>query len=529
MQVIIAASYGRTSKEKDDAFSVDSQLKANNVFADLHGLTVPDNYSFPEDFTGRLLDRPALNKIRELMKEKKIQALIVYATDRLARKVGVADLLLDELFEYGVTLYIVAWGTHVRDTPEDRMRFNFESTYADFERRKIMERTTRGKRQKLEGGIYLGNGYPPFGYQKVGRKRETKLVIIEEEAKIIRLIYVWYAVEHISVTEIRRRLRGEASPGDTKGYREKGIKVREIGDWPEMTIYKILRNPTYKGAMESFGYTLDVPVIIEPAIWALAAERLTEGRTMSPRGQKYEYLMARRTRCRLCDYAVMTTPTLRRGELAALYYRCSSVRNQTARRQCSLPRFRVDQVDEVVWTLVRELILDPPGLRRMLEESQTELIAKYGDLKERLERTEKRLEKERKRLAVLLVEYADNQAQNDEEEKDEAKQYVAEVYRRAKEEAEETVRELLKERTDVASQLEKLTVPDGLIEDIEEFALSARDDIDNLPFTGRRALIESMGFKAELAIEDGKKVVYIIWYTHTFRRVLPVSTPRRMA
>jgi hypothetical protein len=58
------------------------------------------------------------------------------------------------------------------------------------------------------------------------------------------------------------------------------------------------------------------------------------------------------------------------------------------------------------------------------------------------------------RYTVLLVEYADNQAQTEEEEIDETKQYVAEVYRRAKEEAEETVRGLLKEHIDVVRRLE---------------------------------------------------------------------------
>ena len=126
---------------------------------------------------------------------------------------------------------------------------------------------------------------------------------------------------------------------------------------------------------------------------------------------------------------MQTTPNWRRGELTALYYRCSSFRPQTARKQCSLPRFRVEKVDELVWNVVHEIIINPSALRVMLEDSQTELAAKHIELQERLDRTEKRLEKERKRLAVLLVEYADNQAGGG--EKDEAQEYVANVYRQA--------------------------------------------------------------------------------------------------
>src|SRR3954465_729546 len=118
------------------------------------------------------LDRPKLTELRALIRDKQISDVVVYATDRLARKVGVADRLLDEFMENNVKLWIVQWGSYVKNTPEDRLRFNFESTFSDFERRKIIERTTRGKRDKLSSGLYIGTGRPPFGYRKEGKKKE---------------------------------------------------------------------------------------------------------------------------------------------------------------------------------------------------------------------------------------------------------------------------------------------------------------------------------------------------------------------
>ena len=107
---MIAAVYGRTSKETDDAYSVSSQLDAGLSYATTNTLTVPTEYQFREDFTGRLLDRPELAKIRTLIRERKIQALIIYATDRLARRTGVGEILLDEIMEYGAQLHIIQWG-----------------------------------------------------------------------------------------------------------------------------------------------------------------------------------------------------------------------------------------------------------------------------------------------------------------------------------------------------------------------------------------------------------------------------------
>src|SRR2546421_639951 len=106
----IGAAYARTSQEKDDAFSIGSQLKAIQAFAREQEIQIPETYELREEFTGKALDRPKLTELRALIKAKQISVVIVYATDRLARKVGVADLLLDEFMESGVKLWIVSWG-----------------------------------------------------------------------------------------------------------------------------------------------------------------------------------------------------------------------------------------------------------------------------------------------------------------------------------------------------------------------------------------------------------------------------------
>lgn len=162
---MIAALYGRTSKEKDDTFSVSSQIDATSAYAKTNGFTVPTDYVFRETHTGRVLDRPELAKLRELIHTKQIQAVVVYATDRLARRTGVGEILLDEMYEYGVQLHIVQWGTYIKNIPEDRLRFNFETTFSSFERDKFMERSKRGMVKRASLGFVRGNENVPFGYK----------------------------------------------------------------------------------------------------------------------------------------------------------------------------------------------------------------------------------------------------------------------------------------------------------------------------------------------------------------------------
>jgi DNA invertase Pin-like site-specific DNA recombinase len=53
-----------------------------------------------------------MGNIRKLVKEGKLQAVIIYATDRLARRIGVGEILLDEMIDHGVQLHIVQWGSY---------------------------------------------------------------------------------------------------------------------------------------------------------------------------------------------------------------------------------------------------------------------------------------------------------------------------------------------------------------------------------------------------------------------------------
>lgn len=183
----IAASLGRISDESDDqGYSIDSQLRLNREYAAQHGIHIA--YEFEEYFTGAKYDRPQLAKVLRLIRRRAINVLIVYATDRFARKIGVADLLLDELTDNGVELHIVQWNGPVQPhIPESRTRFLFESTFSDHERQKIIERTTRGRNEKVhQRGQLTFQGFDRYGFQRVGRKKEQHYIIAEQPVQVIK-------------------------------------------------------------------------------------------------------------------------------------------------------------------------------------------------------------------------------------------------------------------------------------------------------------------------------------------------------
>ena len=62
---------------------------------------------FKEDYTGKVLDRPELNKVREMFRAGQAEALISYKTNRLDRSEWGVNLLilLQELKSLGVELH----------------------------------------------------------------------------------------------------------------------------------------------------------------------------------------------------------------------------------------------------------------------------------------------------------------------------------------------------------------------------------------------------------------------------------------
>jgi hypothetical protein len=181
---------------------------------------------------------------------------------------------------------------------------------------------------------------------------------------------------------------------------------------------------------------------------------------------------------------------------------------------CRLPGFRCDVVDAVVWQFVTELLKNPASLRVLLEESQKEMQEQNADLMYRLTRIEDRIAQQEKRVATLVNEYADTVSEGGD---DEASQSMREIFKRAVSDAKTLLSELLDERNKLSAQLGGMTINDEFIEELTEFAQTIGDDLETLPFEERRKIVEQLGIRGEITVEDGEKVIYITFYTHTAR------------
>src|SRR6266849_1432737 len=105
----MAAIYARVSSEQQrEEHTIASQTAALIEFAQSHDLEVPKEWVFEDEgFSGAILERPGLERVRDLAAEGQIQVVLAYAPDRLSRKYAYQILLIEEFARHGVETVFV--------------------------------------------------------------------------------------------------------------------------------------------------------------------------------------------------------------------------------------------------------------------------------------------------------------------------------------------------------------------------------------------------------------------------------------
>ncbi len=391
-----AAIYARVSTEDQvKGFSIPTQIEACQKLAAREGYTVPDGYFLvDEGISGTTMERPGLQRLRELVTSKAIAAVIVLDPDRLSRNLGHQLVLAEEMDRAGVKLLIVSHP--MEQGPEGWLFFQMRGALAEYERAKLLERTRRGRMERARAGMPLG-GRVPFGYRygHGGPKSRRGWYEVEEEvAAVIRRIFRWCIEEGLPTRAIARRLSEERVPTerDRRG-RASGQSPREkraqAGVWSASTIHKILASEGYTG--EGFWNKCQVtyshgrehrrqrpreewiglafPPIITREAFEAAQAQLQRLQTLARRNRKHEYLfIGGRLRCGRCGRA-MSGGTKTPGQR---FYRCGSYTSTLDPEQRCRVRIKADDIEGHVWRAVVAFLEDPDHVAAKMAEYTAE-------------------------------------------------------------------------------------------------------------------------------------------------------------
>src|SRR5947199_8329990 len=240
----MAAIYARVSSEQQrEENTIASQTASLIEFAQAHDLEVPKEWVFEDEgYSGATLERPGLERVRDLAAEGQIHVVLAYSPDRLSRKYAYQILLIEEFARHGVETRLVK--APQGDSAEDQLLVQFQGMIAEYERAQILERSRRGKRHRAQLGEVSVMSNAPYGYRYIRKTDEAPAayIIEETEARVVRHVYERYTVEGLSIGEITRQLNREAIP------------TRKASRWERSVVWALLRNPAYRG-LACFGKT----------------------------------------------------------------------------------------------------------------------------------------------------------------------------------------------------------------------------------------------------------------------------------
>jgi DNA invertase Pin-like site-specific DNA recombinase len=195
------AIYARVSSERQEKeHTIGSQLEALRNYAAQNGMEVVEEFT-DEGYSGARLDRPALDRMRDLAERRGFEVLLTYCTDRLARKFVLQALILEEMERFGVKTIFLEGGA--ANDPLSKLMHQITGAVAEFERAKIVERNRRGKLYRARCGEVV-TWRAPFGYVRIPRRDGVAphVEIDENKAVVVRRIFNLYAKQGWTVRQI---------------------------------------------------------------------------------------------------------------------------------------------------------------------------------------------------------------------------------------------------------------------------------------------------------------------------------------
>jgi site-specific DNA recombinase len=137
-------------------------------------------------FSGASLERPALQNLLADVWTGKIDVIVVYKVDRLARSLADFAKLVELFDQHSVSFVSVT--QHFNTTSSmGRLTLNVLLSFAQFERELIGERVRDKIAASKRKGIWVG-GPVPLGYASINKK----LVLVPNEAETVRTIFRRY-------------------------------------------------------------------------------------------------------------------------------------------------------------------------------------------------------------------------------------------------------------------------------------------------------------------------------------------------
>ncbi len=386
---------------QEDNYSPETQFAGMRKYAAAIGAEIASEILDVCSGAVPIFDRPGGKLILTAINARSVDTVIFYTIDRASRDEDVIDFIMlkRELRAASIELHFADTGRSDHDSVTGIIEY-IRVSEAGRERKKIIERTMRGKQAKAASGQWVGNSHPPFGYRRLGRGRKARLAIDAREAAIVRRIFDLFLGIHgqpLGIQTIAATLTAEKVPPPSRPIENK------TRGWYITVVKTILRRRAYIGEFESYGFPINLPdlAIIDSEAFAAVQERMARSRAIAGVYQrKYEYLLTGRITC-ACGKGMMSS-CVKHGRY--LYYRCYSGVHERHLHRCAERHVPANIADRVAWDWLHSLLCDEMQLEIGLNRFAAQREGDAQPKRDRVAQLESEIAEFERQIRVLAAE-----------------------------------------------------------------------------------------------------------------------------
>ena len=257
-----AVIYARVSTEEQAKhnFSLESQVELARKWIVDHKFELACEPFVDAGESAKTMNRKALARLLEYCRthKEKVDAVLIYKIDRIARNMADHVAIRSLLSQYGVRIYSVTEPIG-GDNSTSKLLENVMASFAQFDNDAKAERTKDGIRKRVSKGEI--SWVAPIGYSNVMKPGGHKTIVPDpERAPVVKKLFEEYAKGIYKESEITRMAN---SIGFTTS---KGNKIRQ------QVIHKMLRSRIYTGVFMLKGQ--EMQGAFEPIITTELFERV---------------------------------------------------------------------------------------------------------------------------------------------------------------------------------------------------------------------------------------------------------------
>lgn len=240
--------YTRKSSDEglDQAFnSLDAQYEACKAYVESQkheGWKLSRARYDDGGISGATLSRPGLERLLSDVDKGLVKMIVVYKIDRLTRSLADFARLVERMDNAGCSFVSVTQAFNTSNSM-GRLTLNVLLSFAQFEREVTAERIRDKIAASKAKGMWMG-GYPPIGYDRDPDPNVQSLVVNEQEARHVTMIFDLYERHgNLSIVEREARELGIRSKLHVfANGSQRGGSLMSCGQ-----IQALLSNPVYAG------------------------------------------------------------------------------------------------------------------------------------------------------------------------------------------------------------------------------------------------------------------------------------------